>query len=80
MPNCSTERLISANPALQASFLLQYQVRHHSSENVATPGVEMRRVILIQVVRLRRFLANSIHVRETGGIEVDPRRVAVFSR
>jgi hypothetical protein len=59
----------------------QHQIRHHASKDDAAPIVQMSRIISIQIVHLRRCVADHVNVGQTGLVEIeDPRRGRVASR
>lgn len=53
--------------------LLQQQIRQHATEHDASPVVQMRVVVLIQVVDLGGVLADGVHVVDAGLVEIEVR-------
>lgn len=75
IPYKRTQRLIRRNPRLQPIDLLQQQIRQHTTEDDTAPVIQVRAVVLHQVVDLRRALPNGVDVIDAGLVQVEIRGV-----
>ncbi|CCF45136.1 hypothetical protein CH063_14316 [Colletotrichum higginsianum] len=76
LPDLVAQRLVGREPLRQLLLLLQQQVRHQPPEDDAALVVEVRVVVLLEVVRVRLGLADGLHELAAVEVEVDVRRLA----
>ena len=73
LPQQRTHGLIRGNPPPQTRLLRKQQVSDQASEDDAPPIVQVGVVSRVEIVRVRRVLADGVHVGQARLVEVQIR-------